>query len=110
LHSLVCAEPPHPFPDKPVIVAEIGWPSRGRTHMAAVASMSNQALFLRRFLQKTQHEHITYYVLEAFDQPWKAAHESVAGAYWGAYDLHRKVKSSSLPKSNVGRLGAICAP
>ena len=39
------------FPHKPIVVAEIGWPSRGRTHESAVASESNEALFLRRFLR-----------------------------------------------------------
>ena len=60
------------FPHKPIVVAEIGWPSRGRTHESAVASEANEALFLRRFLARAQKEQITYYVMEAFDQPWKA--------------------------------------
>src|SRR5689334_16285249 len=58
------------FPHKPIVVAEIGWPSRGRTHESAVASVANEALFLRRFLYRAQKEQITYYVMEAFDQPW----------------------------------------
>ena len=32
------------FPHKPIVVAEIGWPSRGRTHESAVASEANEAL------------------------------------------------------------------
>jgi exo-beta-1,3-glucanase (GH17 family) len=60
------------FPGKPIVVAEIGWPSRGRTRRYAVASDSNEALFLRRFLQRAEKEQIVYYVMEAFDQPWKA--------------------------------------
>ena len=38
------------FPRKPIVIAEIGWPSRGRTRESAVASDANEALFLRRFL------------------------------------------------------------
>ena len=63
------------FPNKPVIIAEIGWPSRGRTHENAVASEANEALFLRRFLKRAEHDQIIYYLMEAFDQPWKAVQE-----------------------------------
>ena len=38
------------FPDKPIVIAEVGWPSNGRTRRSAVASLANQAIFLRRFL------------------------------------------------------------
>jgi len=36
-----------------------------------VASMSNEATFLRRFLDRAGKEGYIYYVMEAFDQPWK---------------------------------------
>jgi exo-beta-1,3-glucanase (GH17 family)/cellulose synthase/poly-beta-1,6-N-acetylglucosamine synthase-like glycosyltransferase len=80
------------FPHKPIVVAEIGWPSRGRTHESAVASVANEALFLRRFLYRAQKEQITYYVMEAFDQPWKAFMEGAVGSYWGVYDVERRPK------------------
>jgi exo-beta-1,3-glucanase (GH17 family) len=80
------------FPHKPIVVAEIGWPSRGRTHESAVASVANEALFLRRFLYRAQKEQITYYVMEAFDQPWKAFLEGAVGSYWGVYDVERRPK------------------
>ena len=44
------------FPHKPIVIAEIGWPSRGRTHESAQASEANEALFLRRFLARAQKE------------------------------------------------------
>ena len=80
------------FPHKPIVIAEIGWPSRGRTHEFAVASESNEALFLRRFLARAQKEKLTYYVMEAFDQPWKAYMEGAVGSYWGVYDVNRHPK------------------
>ena len=80
------------FPHKPIVIAEIGWPSRGRTHEFAVASDSNEALFLRRFLARAQKEKLTYYVMEAFDQPWKAYMEGAVGSYWGVYDVNRQPK------------------
>jgi exo-beta-1,3-glucanase (GH17 family)/cellulose synthase/poly-beta-1,6-N-acetylglucosamine synthase-like glycosyltransferase len=80
------------FPDKRVIIAEVGWPSDGRTREAAVASLSNEAAFLRRFLARAREEGYVYYVMEAFDQPWKARYEGAVGAYWGVYDVTRQPK------------------
>jgi exo-beta-1,3-glucanase (GH17 family)/cellulose synthase/poly-beta-1,6-N-acetylglucosamine synthase-like glycosyltransferase len=80
------------FPRKPIVVAEIGWPSRGRTRESAVASDANEALFLRRFLHRADKEEIVYYVMEAFDQPWKAYLEGAVGSYWGVYDVNRRPK------------------
>jgi exo-beta-1,3-glucanase (GH17 family)/cellulose synthase/poly-beta-1,6-N-acetylglucosamine synthase-like glycosyltransferase len=80
------------YPRKPVIIGEIGWPSEGRIRAAAVASVSNEALFLRQFLARAQKEGERYYIMEAFDQPWKARDEGAVGAYWGIYDVNRHPK------------------
>jgi exo-beta-1,3-glucanase (GH17 family)/cellulose synthase/poly-beta-1,6-N-acetylglucosamine synthase-like glycosyltransferase len=80
------------FPDKPVIIGEVGWPSNGRTRRSAVASPSNEAIFLRRFLSRAEELDYIYYVMEAFDQPWKRTSEGSVGAYWGVYDLDRNPK------------------
>jgi exo-beta-1,3-glucanase (GH17 family)/cellulose synthase/poly-beta-1,6-N-acetylglucosamine synthase-like glycosyltransferase len=80
------------FPGKPVVIAEVGWPSHGRTRENAVASDGNEALFLRRFLQRAEHEQLIYYLMEAFDQPWKAYQEGAVGSYWGVYDVNRAPK------------------
>ena len=80
------------FPGKPIVIAEVGWPSNGRTRHSAVASPANQATFLRRFLDRARQEKYTYYVMEAFDQPWKKETEGSVGAYWGVYDVLRQEK------------------
>lgn len=80
------------YPGKPIVIAEVGWPSDGRTRESAVASTSNQAMFLRRFLDRAKHEGYIYYLMEAFDQPWKVQYEGGVGAYWGIYDVHRQPK------------------
>jgi exo-beta-1,3-glucanase (GH17 family)/cellulose synthase/poly-beta-1,6-N-acetylglucosamine synthase-like glycosyltransferase len=80
------------FPDKRIVIGEVGWPSDGRTRDAAVASTSNEALFLRRFLARARQEGYVYYIMEAFDQPWKARYEGSVGAYWGVYNVDRKPK------------------
>jgi exo-beta-1,3-glucanase (GH17 family)/cellulose synthase/poly-beta-1,6-N-acetylglucosamine synthase-like glycosyltransferase len=80
------------FPDKEIVIAEVGWPSGGRTRQSAVASVANEATFLRRFLATARDKGYVYYLMEAFDQPWKARYEGGVGAYWGIYDVHRKPK------------------
>jgi exo-beta-1,3-glucanase (GH17 family)/cellulose synthase/poly-beta-1,6-N-acetylglucosamine synthase-like glycosyltransferase len=80
------------FPNKPIVIGEVGWPSNGRTRKAAEASPANQAKFLRRFLAHAEKEKYTYYLMEAFDQPWKRDSEGAIGSYWGVYDVHRDPK------------------
>jgi len=80
------------FPDKEVIIGEVGWPSNARTYKGAVASPANQATFLRRFLLQAEQKKYVYYIMEAFDQPWKRISEGAVGAYWGVYDASRQPK------------------
>ncbi len=94
------------YPNKPIVVTEVGWPSRGKIiprrpyeglakaelNGEAVPSLVNQATFMREFLNRAKAEDITYYVMEAFDQPWKASEEGAAGAFWGIYNADRKPK------------------
>ncbi len=82
------------FPDKQILIGEVGWPSDGRTREAAVASEANEALFLRRFLHRADELNYDYFLMEAFDQPWKAENEGGVGAYWGVYDVERNPKFS----------------
>jgi exo-beta-1,3-glucanase (GH17 family)/cellulose synthase/poly-beta-1,6-N-acetylglucosamine synthase-like glycosyltransferase len=80
------------YPGKRIVIGEVGWPSNGRTIKEAVASDSNEAIFLRRFLARAAVEKYTYYLMEAFDQPWKRETEGAVGAYWGVYDVDRNAK------------------
>lgn len=80
------------FPGRKVVIAEIGWPSNGPTLGKAEATPANQALFVRRFLQQAKASDLDYYLIEAFDQPWKIATEGRAGAYWGLWDTWRNAK------------------
>ncbi|SJM92006.1 glycosyltransferase [Crenothrix polyspora] len=82
------------YPNKPIIITEVGWPSDGQPFKHATASRANQARFLREFLNRAAKEQIAYYVIEAFDQPWKMSDEGSAGAYWGIFDAERKAKYS----------------
>ena len=80
------------YPDKPIVIAEVGWPSNGRTRQSAVTSKANEAIFLRRFLSRAEEEQYIYYVMEAFDQPWKEQIEGAVGAYWGVFNVERQPK------------------
>jgi exo-beta-1,3-glucanase (GH17 family)/cellulose synthase/poly-beta-1,6-N-acetylglucosamine synthase-like glycosyltransferase len=79
-------------PDKEIVISEVGWPSNGRTRKEAVASLANQAKFLRRFLAMAEREKLTYYLMEAFDQPWKRQIEGDVGGHWGVFDADREPK------------------
>lgn len=80
------------FPDKPILIAEIGWPSKGPTIQAAVASEENQARFVREFLYRSLCKNLDYFLIEAYDQPWKIDIEGWAGAYWGMFNADRELK------------------
>ncbi|MGR9072817.1 MAG: glycoside hydrolase family 17 protein [Gammaproteobacteria bacterium] len=80
------------FPGKPIVITEVGWPSDGQSFKHAVASRTNQAKFLREFLSRATKEKLIYYIVEAFDQPWKMAIEGSAGAYWGIFNADRQQK------------------
>lgn len=80
------------YPDKPIVIGEVGWPSNGRRNRGAEASLTNQTRFLRRFLARAEAQNYTYYVMEAFDQPWKTKIEGATGTYWGVYNANREPK------------------
>jgi len=80
------------YPGKPIVVGEIGWPSNGDRFQYATPSVSNEAIFLRDWFNVAKRDHIDYYIMEAFDQPWK---EQLAGrteAYWGMFNADRQLK------------------
>lgn len=80
------------FPDKPIVIGEIGWPSRGDRFEVAQATPAMQARFIREFVTHARANSIDYYLMEAVDQPWKTANEGRVGAYWGVFDADRTPK------------------
>lgn len=77
---------------KPILIAEVGWPSRGRDIDQADTSEAVEGKFLRRFFRLAEKEDYDYFVMEAFDQPWKMKQEGAVGAYWGMFDADRNAK------------------
>jgi len=80
------------FPGKPVIIGEIGWPSDGGAWDDAYPSRIGQARFVREFLNIAEQRNLDYYIIEAFDQPWKETTEGGVGQYWGIFDADRQAK------------------
>jgi len=80
------------FPKKPLLLAEVGWPSHGRDRGTAEANVPDQAIYLRTLLNKLNQAGYQYFVVEAFDQPWKTDDEGDVGAYWGVYNADRQPK------------------
>jgi exo-beta-1,3-glucanase (GH17 family)/cellulose synthase/poly-beta-1,6-N-acetylglucosamine synthase-like glycosyltransferase len=80
------------FPDKPVLIGEAGWPSEGRSKRGAEPSLANEAYHIRGFVQFAMEKGWDYYILEAYDQPWKISSEGPVGAYWGLFDAEGNPK------------------
>ncbi len=79
------------FPDKRIVMSEVGWPSAGDFRISSVPCRWNQECFVRRFLAAAGRNHLDYFICEAFDQPWKAG-EGDVGRYWGLWDADRHAK------------------
>ncbi|RPH66727.1 MAG: glycosyltransferase [Burkholderiales bacterium] len=80
------------FPGKPIVIGEIGWPSRGDRFDDASAGPALQARFIREFATLAQSRSLDYFLMEAVDQPWKRANEGRVGAYWGVFNADRTPK------------------
>ncbi|WP_193552288.1 glycosyltransferase [Oleisolibacter albus] len=80
------------FPGKHILIGEAGWPSDGPYRGGAEASRQNQADFIRKFLNLAGENRWDYYIMEAFDQPWKRAIGGAAEANWGIWDAKRHLK------------------
>ena len=77
-------------PNKSILIGESGWPSVGKQRGVSVPSVLNEAQFIRAFIKVATKNNFDYNIVEAFNQPWKAAFEGTIGANWGFYDGSRK--------------------
>lgn len=101
------------FPKKPLLLSEVGWPSNGRMRGGADASPADQAIYLRTLVNKLNRQGYNYFVIEAFDQPWKASDEGSVGAYWGVFNAARQQKFNfegpvvAIPQWRVLAIGSV---
>ena len=47
---------------------------------------------MRKFLKLAASKNYDYYIIEAYDQPWKAEQEGAVGAFWGLFDADRQAE------------------
>jgi exo-beta-1,3-glucanase (GH17 family) len=89
------------FPGKRVVIAETGWPSYGQTYEGAVPSREGQEQFLSELLANQATRKSDYYIVEAFDQPWKVGFEGEVGAGWGLFNAGgaAKIDFAKLPST-----------
>jgi exo-beta-1,3-glucanase (GH17 family) len=74
------------FPDKEILIGEVGWPSQGRMRAGALPSPANQARVLSGVVAMAKEAGWKVNLIEAYDQPWKRLLEGTVGGYWGLFD------------------------
>lgn len=80
------------YPKKPILIGETGWPSTGEDYKGSHPSIENEARYIREFLIEANKRNLNYFLMEAFDQPWKIQQEGWVGGYWGMYNANRLPK------------------
>ncbi|WP_168184479.1 glycosyltransferase [Pseudomonas sp. Bc-h] len=81
------------FPDMLIVVSEMGWPSGGRRSNTIQSTTRQQRHYLLHSIHLMKQRHCRFYIIEAFDQPWKTE-EGAVGAQWGIMDAARRPKFS----------------
>lgn len=79
------------FPDKPLILSEIGWPSKAIAKRRMTTSDAEHSIYLRNQIPLLDQHGFDYYMIEAFDQHWKTE-EGLPGPNWGLFDAKRRLK------------------
>ncbi len=87
------------YPNKNIIVTEIGWPSNGASRrspgsgLVKHATPAEQAKNIRDAVAWLRTQKIDHFIVEAVDQPWKSYDlEGKAGGYWGLWNADREQK------------------
>jgi glucan 1,3-beta-glucosidase len=78
--------------DKPVIITETGWPSKGESLGGAVPSIENAIKYFINTQLWAMDENIEVFYFSSFDESWKVGAEGEVGAYWGIWDKNEKLK------------------
>ncbi|MEL6186009.1 MAG: glycosyl hydrolase family 17 protein [Myxococcota bacterium] len=79
--------------DKPVLIAETGWPTEGTPEGPAVPGMENAARYALSLIKWADGASVPLFWFSAFDEAWKVGDEGDCGAYWGFWDADGVLKS-----------------
>jgi GPH family glycoside/pentoside/hexuronide:cation symporter len=83
--------------DKPVVVAETGWPGKGQPVAGAVPSADNAMRYFVDVQQWARGEGVKLFYFSSFDEPWKLAQEGEVGTQWGLWDKDERPKYLARP-------------
>lgn len=89
--------------DKPVVVAETGWPGAGEAVGAAVPSPVNAMRYFVEVQQWRRAEGVKLFHFSSFDEPWKLDQEGVVGTQWGLWDKDERLKHLGPAGMSAGR-------
>ncbi len=78
--------------EKPVIVAETGWPGAGQPVGEAVPSEDNALRYFADVQQWARREGVKVFYFSSFDEPWKLQQEGEVGTQWGLWDKDERPK------------------
>ena len=78
--------------EKPVIVAETGWPGPGQPVGEAVPSPENAMRYFVDVQQWARREGVKLFYFSSFDEPWKLQQEGEVGTQWGLWDKDERPK------------------
>ena len=84
------------YPDKGVVMGEVGWPTAGRSQGCAVPSVENQRRFIQELWGWHNRFHIPILNFEAFDESWKCQNGPEVECHWGLYYSDRTPKHPDL--------------
>ncbi len=80
------------YPNKPIIIGEVGWPSDGQIREQAVPNPVNQRRIIQEVVEWSKANKVELYIFELFDEKWKIADEGPVGAHWGLFFSNRTIK------------------
>jgi glycoside/pentoside/hexuronide:cation symporter, GPH family len=88
MHALVQAA----AGEKPVVIAETGWPGQGQSVDDAVPSPENAVRYFVDVQQWARREGVKLFYFSSFDEPWKLGQEGDVGPQWGLWDKDERLK------------------
>ena len=84
--------------DKPVWIAETGWPSDGDGPWGdAVPSPENAARYFQEFVTWAEVHDVPYLYFAGYDEPWKTAEPGGVGTHWGLWTSDGEMKPGMEP-------------
>jgi exo-beta-1,3-glucanase (GH17 family) len=95
-------------PSRLVVLGETGWATRVHTEgqqaelINGVASEEQQRKFLKAFEPWAEQAELTYFLFEAFDEPWKGGpHPDEVEKHWGLFHVDRTPKAAMQAETPV---------